>query len=107
MNKSLASAFALAVLLVLGGGDAQAQRGNNRGGRDQDIARGALQRGEVLPMARILTLVAQYLPGDVIEVELDTQRDQLRYEIRVLTPTGEVRELRLDARTGAFISIED
>jgi uncharacterized membrane protein YkoI len=107
MNKCLASTCALAVLLAFAAGDAQAQRNNNRGNRGQDIAREALQRGEVLPMARILTLVAQYLPGDVIGVELDTQRDMLRYEIRVLTAAGEVRELRLDARTGAFISIED
>ena len=107
MNKVSASALALALMLAFAAGDAQAQRGNNRGDRDQDIARGALQRGEVLPMARFLTLVGQYLPGDVIEVELDTARDQLRYEIRVLTAEGQVRELRLDARTGAFISIED
>ena len=107
MNRCLASALALAALLAFAAGDAQAQRNNNRGDRDQDIARGALQRGEVLPMARILTLVAQHLPGDIIEVELDTARDQLRYEIKVLTAAGQVRELRLDARTGAFISIED
>jgi uncharacterized membrane protein YkoI len=106
MNKCPASTLALAILLAFAAGNAQAAR-DNRGGRDQDIARGALQRGEVLPMARILTLVAQYLPGDVIEVELDTARDQLRYEIKVLTAAGQVRELRLDARTGAFISIED
>jgi uncharacterized membrane protein YkoI len=93
-------------LLAIATGDGNAAR-DGRVDRDQDAARAALQRGEVMPIARILTLVAQYLPGDVIEVELDSERGQLRYEISVLTPTGRVRELRLDARTGGLISLEE
>lgn len=94
--------FALGIALVLPLADGAAARSRDRD-RDQDLAREALQRGEVLPIARILELVAQHLPGDVIEVQLDERRGQLEYEIRVLTPTGRVRELVLDARTGAFV----
>jgi uncharacterized membrane protein YkoI len=94
-----------AALLVAGAHDAGA-RSRDRND-DQDLARGALQRGEVLPIARILQLVAQHLPGDVIEVQLDERRGRLEYEVKVLTRSGQVRELVLDARTGAFVRFED
>ncbi len=76
--------------------------------RDSDFARGALQRGEVLPVERVLALAHQRLPGDVVEVRLEPHRGgHLTYEIRVLTPSGQIRDLVLDARTGAFVKIEE
>ena len=106
MRPSLLSALGFAfALLAAGAGDASA-RSRDRND-DQDLARGALQRGEVLPIARILQLVAQHLPGDIIEVQLDERRGRLEYEIKVLTRSGQVRELVLDARTGAFVRFED
>jgi uncharacterized membrane protein YkoI len=104
MKKALV--FALGFALLFSFADGAAARSRDRDD-DQDLAREALKRGEVLPVARILELVAQHLPGDVIEVQLDERRGRLEYEIRVLTPSGRVRELVLDARTGAFVRFED
>jgi uncharacterized membrane protein YkoI len=104
MKRSLVVALGFALLLPLADGAVARERGRDR---DQDTARQALKNGEVLPISRILQLVAQHQPGDVIEVQLDDNRGRLEYEIRVLTPTGRVRELVLDARTGAFVRFED
>jgi uncharacterized membrane protein YkoI len=104
MKKPLVLALGFALMFSFADGAAARSRDRDR---DQDLARQALQRGEVLPIARILELVAQHLPGDVIEVQLDERRGRLEYEIRVLTPSGRVRELVLDARTGAFVRFED
>src|SRR3970282_1357334 len=101
MMRTFALALSFAVLF---GATSQAgDRGRGRGNNDQDIARRAFQRGEVLPIAQILALVPQHLPGDIVEVELDARNGRLYYEITVLTPRGRVRELVLDARTGAFV----
>jgi uncharacterized membrane protein YkoI len=76
--------------------------------RDSEFARGALQRGEVLPVERVLALAHRQVPGDVIGVRLEPHRGGgLTYEIRVLTPSGQIREVVLDARTGAFMKIEE
>jgi uncharacterized membrane protein YkoI len=104
MKRSLVFALGLALLLPLADGAAARSRDRDD---DQETARQALKQGEVLPIARILELVAQHLPGDIIEVQLDQNRGRLEYEIRVLTPSGRVRELVLDARTGAFVRFED
>ena len=96
----------LAVALAAGIAGGATARDRHR--HDHDFARGALQRGEVLPINRLLSIAAQYLPGDVVEVRLEPRRDgELRYEIRVLTPSGKVRELLLNARTGEYIGIEN
>jgi uncharacterized membrane protein YkoI len=75
--------------------------------RDHSSVREALQRGEVLPLVKILAIANKEVPGDVIEVELEDEREALVYEIKILTGTGRVREVRIDARTGTVLSIED
>jgi uncharacterized membrane protein YkoI len=85
-----------------------ADRNRDRDRREeQDIAREALRRGEVLPITRILAVVAQRVPGEVIEVQLETERGVLSYEVKVLTASGVVREVDVDARTGMITREED
>jgi uncharacterized membrane protein YkoI len=104
MKKAFVFALGFALLLPLADGAAARSRDRDR---DQDLARQALQRGEVLPIARILELVAQHQPGDVIEVQLDERRGRLEYQIKVLARSGRVVELALDAHTGALLRLED
>lgn len=74
---------------------------------EQAAVREALQRGEILPLAKILAIVAAQVPGEVIKVELDRDDGKMIYEIKVLADKGRVREIELDARTGDVIKIED
>jgi uncharacterized membrane protein YkoI len=102
----LAAALAFAVLLLgLYSGSAVAGKKSN----EHDTIREALRRGEVLPLTRILAIAQQQVAGEVIEVELevDDEGHELVYEIKVLTPNGRVRELKIDARSGAVREIED
>lgn len=104
----MALALGFAVMIAVTASDGAWARSHDRDNGDQDVARRALQRGEVLPITSILPLVAQHLPGDVVEMRLSSRRSgRLYYEIKVLTPSGRVRELLLDARTGAYVGIED
>lgn len=75
---------------------------------EHDSIREALRRGEVLPLEKILDIAAMQVPGDVIEVELERRKDRtLIYEIKILTQSGRVREIKIDARTGVVLTIED
>ncbi|HET9448649.1 MAG TPA: PepSY domain-containing protein [Steroidobacteraceae bacterium] len=103
MKNFLAGLFCAALLFVasvVAGGD-------DKDAREHDAIRGALQRGEVLPLAKILAIAQEKVPGDVIEVELETEHKVLIYEIKVLTQSGRVREIKIDARTGAVLTVED
>lgn len=105
MKNFLAGALCTAVLAV---GSVVADADDSDGdAREHDAIRGALQRGEVLPLARILAIAQEKVPGDVIEVELESKRGALIYEIKVLAQSGRVREIKIDARNGTVLKIED
>lgn len=96
-------AGALAMSVSLGVADEKKHRKPG----EHNAVREALQRGEVLPLVKILAIASKEVPGDVIEVELEDERDALVYEIKILTSTGRVREVKIDARNGSVLSIED
>ena len=75
--------------------------------RDHVEARALLERGEILPLARILEIVRAQVPGDVIEVELDRDDGVWEYEVKVLTAAGIVRKVELDARDGTVLKVKD
>lgn len=74
---------------------------------EQEAIRTAVQRGELLPLPRILSIAQKRVPGDVVKVELDYEPTGIKYEVKILTPSGRVREVEINARTGSVIKIED
>ena len=74
---------------------------------DHVAARELLRRGEILPLDQILDVAQRRVPGDVIEVELEHEDEGWEYEVKVLTPTGHVRKIILNARNGSVIKIKD
>lgn len=73
----------------------------------QDDAREALRKGKVMPLASILDIADKRQPGTVIAVDLETRHGRWIYEIDVITEDGRRRELRLDARNGEILAVED
>jgi uncharacterized membrane protein YkoI len=63
--------------------------------------------GSLVPLARILELTAQQVPGQVLKVEVEDDHGRHIYEIKVLAANGRVRELKFDARNAQLIEIED
>jgi uncharacterized membrane protein YkoI len=102
MRRRLFLFAALAAGLAL---PAEARRGRGRGG-DHDEAREAVEHGRALSLAQILPLALRAVPGEVLEVELESEHGRLAYEFAILARDGRVRRLVLDARTGAVLAIE-
>lgn len=83
------------------------------GGSDQDRARQALAGGNVAPLALILEKVESLYPGKVIEVELESEGDEgeepyiggFLYEIKLLTPEGDVLKIQMDAATTELMQV--
>jgi len=107
MKSVLLRIFAAALLLVVStlGVLSVARSDDERS--EHDAVREAVMRGEVLPLPQVLDIVEQRLPGEVIEVELEHEHGRLVYEIKVLTESGRVRKIEVDARNGDVRSIED
>lgn len=74
---------------------------------DHVEARELLRRGEILPLDQILDIAQNRVAGELIEIELERGDEGWEYEVKVLTRTGLVRKIILNARTGAVVKIKD
>lgn len=76
------------------------------GNDDHDRARQAVQAGQVLPLPAVLERLQREVPGRVLEVELEQERGSWIYEIKLLTPAGQLTKVKLDARTAEVLRIK-
>jgi len=100
------SNFAAAFILigaVLAGSAAHA----DDKGRDQDMTRQAVERGEIRPLADILAAIRGKLSGEVIGVEIERKNGRWLYEFRVSDSKGRLFEVYVDARSGAIDRIKE
>lgn len=87
---------------------ASADKGGREDHDDRRTLERARERGEVLPLARIIELLrAQGVAGDVLEVELEDEDEGFVYEIYVLGSDGRRRELTVDPATGRILSVDE
>lgn len=74
---------------------------------DDDIdLRQAVREGRLVALDTLLADARRRVDGRVVDVELDLDDDELRYEIEILDADGVVWELEYDARSGRFLSLE-
>ncbi|WP_262268433.1 PepSY domain-containing protein [Microvirga yunnanensis] len=74
--------------------------------RDYDQARHAVERGEALALAEIMSRVRSDLGGEVVGVEFERKRDRWTYEFKVIDPAGRLWEVYVDAATAAILKRE-
>ena len=70
---------------------------------DHDRARQAVQAGQVLPLPTVLERLQREVPGQVLEVELEQERERWIYEIKLLQAGGALIKLKVDARDATVI----
>ncbi len=93
-NRFLFALISAAVLL--GAGAAMADS-------DHDAARRAVERGEIRPLADILSSLRDRVSGDIVGVELEREHDRWVYEIKALDARGRRAKFYVDARTGEIL----
>ena len=79
------------------------------GDQDEEAAEAALARGDARPIQELLQRVGSVFPGSVLKIELeheDDDRPSWIYEVKLLTPQGDVLELEYDAGTLELIALE-
>ena len=74
--------------------------------RDYDQARRAVERGEALALADILTRVRSDLGGEVVGVEFERKRERWVYEFKVIDPAGRLWEVYVDAANADILKRE-
>ncbi|MCP9628188.1 PepSY domain-containing protein [Rhodopseudomonas palustris] len=67
---------------------------------DHDEARLAVQRGEIRPLAELLSMVRDKLPGEITGVEIERHHGQWLYEFIVVDKAGRMYEVHVDPQSG-------
>jgi len=106
IGHSCAAVLLLGTAVAMGAGDAFAVEERLRR-EDHDVARAALERGEILPLEKILARVRESVRGDVVGVELERERGAWIYEIKIIGPGSAMIEARVDAQTGKIVGRGD
>jgi uncharacterized membrane protein YkoI len=71
---------------------------------DQDEALKLRQKGAILPLEQLMQQALDRYPNArLLEAELEEHDDHHIYEVELLTTEGVVREIKLDAATGALL----
>jgi uncharacterized membrane protein YkoI len=104
MRKSVRSNSLGVLLTVFASVNAATCSGEERPRHDDhDVARAALERGEILPLDTILARVRLTLRGDVVDVELRQESGAWVYAIKVIAAENALIELAVDARTATVL----
>ena len=74
---------------------------------DHERARQAVEAGDVLPLRTILDRVERDYPGQVMEVELDREKGEWVYEIKLLRKGGALMKLKIQARDGTILGFKE
>lgn len=75
-------------------------------GSEQELARQALERGEIRPLDQVLRVARERVPGEVVKVELEREDGRWVYEIKILTESGKRREVEIDANSLEVLEVD-
>jgi uncharacterized membrane protein YkoI len=104
----------LAATLLLAGGvvegstgsfaDSKRKRKRKRKRDKHDDVLKYRQKKNILPFSKIRARVRRRIKGEIIGAEFEIKNGVPIYEFKYITPSGQVREIYVDARTGRVLS---
>jgi len=62
---------------------------------------------DILSFKEIMAIAAENIRGEIIESEFEDEDDVPIYEIKYIDPSGRVKEVYIDARTGDILKVKD
>ena len=76
---------------------------------DHERARELVKSGEIISLEQLLQNISASEAGKLrlLEVELETKKQRLVYELELVDEKGVVREMLFDAKTGEALGEED
>jgi len=63
-------------------------------------------KGDILSLEKISQKAKSYKPGEILEVELEKKHGRYIYEVDILDAASQVWELKLDAKSGQLLKME-
>jgi uncharacterized membrane protein YkoI len=88
------------------GDERENYRRPHRSHEDHDVARDALERGDILSLEKVVAEVRKTISGKLVGVDLEQKHGKWVYEFKLLAPEGSMIEVYADARTGTIMKVK-
>jgi hypothetical protein len=74
-------------------------KGPGSGKRDQDVVRDAVKSGKAATLADLMAHLRKNYPGKILNVDLQRRDSKFVYRVKLLTKSGRLQTLKLNAKT--------
>ena len=74
---------------------------------DQALARELSRSGRILSLEQITQRALTVRAGRLLDIDLEEKRGRYIYEVEILDRQGKTWEIKLDARTGEVLHVEE
>ena len=68
--------------------------------------RAAVQAQRILPLSEIIPMIEDQLNARLLEAEFEEEHGRYVYELELITDSGRMIEVDVDAATGAILEVE-
>jgi uncharacterized membrane protein YkoI len=96
----------IAALLLSSAVGGAALADDDEGDDDHERAFNAVESGRARPLAEILNSVRPHIQGEVVGVEFENFEERYVYEFKVVSPSGQLREIYVDALTAEILRVK-
>ncbi|CAI4033938.1 exported protein of unknown function [Nitrospira tepida] len=98
---AMAAAMAAGLLLVLGGTALADKKGEKHKSKVE------MAETAKVTIDQAVKTASEKVPGKVIEAELEKKHDKTVWEVEIVTDDKMIKEVHIDADSGAVIDVED
>lgn len=68
-----------------------------------DLARRALERGEIMPVGKVIAILHSKVQGEIVATEYEHEFGHWVYQFKVIDPQGHLRKIHINAASGEMI----
>lgn len=107
LESKVRSVLCAVALVVAVTGWAHADKDHEDRHEDAERASRGAESGEFVPLAGIVAAVRARYQGEIVETEFESRHGTPYYEFHILHPDGHLIEIKVDARSGRYLDMQD
>lgn len=105
-SLTICAMLAGSLMIFAAGYPARGDDGDDEGQRLEEVHE-AVERGEIQPLSALKRIISRRFPGDIVRITTAGSKNAIRYEFRVLDPSGKLLEIEMDAASGKILEVEN
>lgn len=69
--------------------------------------RDAVAKSKILPLSEVKAIVVEQFGANIVDIEIDQEKGLWIYEFKIISKSGRLVEIYIDAKTGRILEVEN